>query len=271
MIARSETEAPIATSAAVSATGSRTTRWLGFACLVGLAVLLVLAFVLTNPHETQLDSVRLLYVHVPVAIMTYVAFTITAIAGVMVLWKRSTWWDVAAAASAEIGVLFCALMLITGAIWGRPTWNTWWEWGDARIMTSLVLLLIFIGYLAYRRSVPDRESRARRSAVIGIIGASNMVIVNRSVEWWANRTLHQKSTLAEGRMEDLTLFSLMFGMVVFAGILAWMLIHRFRIGWLEYQIETHGLQAAIAERRAQATAGVREAVQMPSMNPGSTQ
>lgn len=264
------TAQPSTDSIVASATGSRTTRWLGLACLVGLAVLILLAFVLTNPHETQLDSVRLLYIHVPVAIMTYVAFSITALAGVMVLWKRSTWWDVVAAASAEIGVLFCALMLITGAIWGRPTWNTWWEWGDARIMTSLVLLLIFVGYLAYRRSVPDRQTRARRSAVIGIIGASNMVIVNRSVEWWANRTLHQKSTLAEGRMEDLTLFSLMFGMVVFGAIFAWLQIHRFRIGWLEHQIETHGLQAAIAERRAQAPSGVHEAVQMPNVQQGPT-
>lgn len=258
------------TVAAASATGSRTTRLLGASSIVGLVVLLVLAFVLTEPHAQQLDSVRLLYIHVPVAIMTYLAFTICAIGGAMVLWKRSVWWDVVAASAAEIGVLFCALMLITGAIWGRPTWNTWWEWGDTRIMSSLVLLLIFIGYLAYRRSVPDRQTRARRSAVIGIIGAANIVIVRQSVEWWANRTLHQQSTLAEGRMEDLTLFSLMFGMVVFAAIFAWLLIHRFRIGWLEYQLETDGLQAAIAERRAQAPAAVQEAVQLPNMRGGAS-
>jgi len=259
---------PDASITATSATGSRTTRLLGLACLTGLTVLLVLAFVLTEPHDTQLDSVRLLYIHVPVVIVTYLAFTICAVGGVMVLYKRSTWWDVVAAASAEIGVLFCALMLATGAIWGRPTWNTWWEWGDTRIMSSVILLLIFIGYLAYRRSVPDRETRARRSAVIGIIGAANIVIVRWSVEWWANRTLHQQSTLAEGRMEDLTLFSLMFGMVLFVAIFAWLLIHRFRIGWLEYQIETEGLQAAIAERRAQAPGAVQEAVQMPKFQGG---
>lgn len=269
MIIASE-ESSVVPAARSTATGSRTTRILGLASFAGLATLLVLAFVLTEPHESQRDSVRLLYVHVPVAIVAYLAFIICAVGGVMVLWKRSTWWDVVAAAAAEIGVLFCALMLITGMIWGRPTWNTWWEWGDTRIMSSLVLLLIFIGYLAYRRSVPDRETRARRSAIIGIIGAANIVIVRESVNWWTNRTLHQQSSLAEGRMEDLTLFSLMFGMVVFGAIFAWLLIHRFRIGWLEHQLETHGLQAAIAERRAQAPSGVQEAVQLPNVNGGST-
>ncbi len=251
-------------------TGSRLTRLLGAVSLLGLAVLLVFAFVLTNPDERvdeasnivtgQSDAVRLLYVHVPVAVVAYAAFTMTAIGCVMVLWKNSTWWDIVASASAEIGVLFCGLTLVTGSIWGRPIWNTWWEWGDVRLMTTMILFLIFVGYLAYRRTMTDSRMRARRSAVVGIIGAINIPIVYKSVEWWENRTLHQQSSLTDGKLEDLTLFALMLGMIVFLVVYTWLMVHRFRIGWLEHQADTAGLASAIAERRAQAPDAIRNAV-----------
>lgn len=255
-------------------TGSRTTQLLGAACLAGIAVLLVFAFVFTEPDERvdeatniitgQQDAVRLLYVHFPSILVAYSAFLLTAVGSVMVLWKRSTWWDITASASAEIGVLFCALTLITGSIWGRPIWNTWWEWGDARIMTTVIMFLIYVGYLAYRRVVIDPAVRAKRSAIIGLIGVVNIPIVNRSVEWWSNRTLHQKSTIAKLQIEDLTLFTLVMGMVVFSAVYVWLMIHRFRIGWLEYQSDTAGLDHALAERRAQATADVEGAITHPS-------
>ncbi len=258
---------------APTGTGSGATRVLGAGVLAGLATLLVLAFVLTDPDERvdsatnivigQFDAVRLLYVHFPVAVVTYTAFTVTAIGCVMVLWKGSTWWDNTAAASAEIGVLFCGLTLVTGSIWGRPIWNTWWEWGDVRLMTTVILFLIFVGYLAYRRTMTDTQVRARRSAVVGLIGAINIPIVYKSVEWWENRTLHQQSTLAELKVEDLTLFTMIFGLVVFLAVYLWLMIHRFRIGWLEHQAETAGLASAIAERRAQAPDAIRNAVTHP--------
>ena len=148
-----------------SGTGSRTTRILGVACLVGVAVLGLFGFVLTEADLVQQDVVRMIYVHVPSAIAGYTGFVITAVASVMVLWKKSMWWDIVAVAGAEIGVLFTGLMLATGVIWGRPTWGTWWEWGDVRIMTALMLFLVYVGYLAYRRVVPSAEVRARRSAI----------------------------------------------------------------------------------------------------------
>lgn len=263
----------VATPPAVSppgGTSSRATRLLGFGVLAGLATLLVLAFVLTNPDERvdettnivtgQSDAVRLLYVHAPVAVVAYTAFMVTAVGGIMVLWKNSTWWDITAAASAEVGVLFCGLTLVTGSIWGRPIWNTWWEWGDVRLMTTMILFLIFVGYLAFRRTIVDTRVRARRSAVVGLIGAINIPIVYKSVEWWENRTLHQQSSLTDGKLEDLTLLSLVFGMVVFLGVYLWLVVHRFRIGWLEHQADTAGLADAIAERRAQAPDAIRNAV-----------
>lgn len=247
-------------------TGSRTTRILGAACLIGVATLLLFGFALTEADLVQQDVVRMIYVHVPSAIAGYVGFVITAIASVMVLWKKSMWWDIVAVAGAEIGLLFTGLMLATGVIWGRPTWNTWWEWGDVRLMTALMLFLVYVGYLAYRRVVPSAEVRARRSAIIALVGVINVPIVNRSVEWWATRTLHQQSSLSDGKLEDLTLFTLAMGFVVFAMIFAWMLIHRFRIGWLEMQADTIGVQTAIAERRAQMQADIDDAVDHPGVS-----
>jgi len=261
---------PGSTLISASGTGSRSTQLLGLASLVGLGVLAILAFVLTEPDnrvdpETNLvvgqgDVVRLLYVHFPVAAATYTALTVTALGSIMVLWKKSAWWDNTAAASAEVGVIFCGLTLATGSIWGRPTWNTWWKWGDVRIMTTTILFLIFVGYLAYRRTMPDSDMRAKRSAVVGIVGGINIPIVYKSVDWWQNRTLHQQSTLRDRSIEDLTLFAMLFGMAVFLAIYVWLVIHRFRIGWLERQVETIGLEAAIAERRAQAPDAIANAV-----------
>jgi len=266
-------------------TGSTATRVLGLASLVGLAVLLVLAFVITDPDQRvfdrgadleplltgQGDAVRLLYVHFPVAMVTYIAFSLNAVGSTAVLWKKSTWWDNTAAAAAEVGVLFCGLTLVTGSIWGRPIWNTWWKWGDVRLMTTTILFLIFVGYLAYRRTMTDSRVRAKRSAVVGLIGAINIPIVYKSVDWWQNRTLHQQSTLRDRSIEDLTLFAMIFGMVVFVAIFAWLMIHRFRIGWLEHQTETVGLEAAIEERRAQTPAAILDAVtdSRPSHETGS--
>lgn len=233
-------------------TGSRTTRMLGLTVLAGIGLLLYLAFVATDPDATQKDAVRLMYIHVPSALVAYFAFTVTAIGSAMVLIKRSVWWDLVAGASAEIGTLAAALTLITGSIWGRPIWNTWWEWGDVRLLTTLVLFMLALGYLAVRRLEGTAEERAKRAAVVGLLLIVNVVIVNRSVEWWNNQTIHQESTIAEAAIEDLKAFTLFFSIVVGLGAYFWMLIHRFRLAWLERQDERFGLDEAITRRRAEA-------------------
>ncbi len=242
------------TDTVVDGTGSRATRILGTLIAVGVPVLLVFAFVLSPPDDTMRDMVRLLYVHVPVAMLSYVAFGLTALGSAAYLWKRSRWWDTTAYAAAEVGVVYCGLTLVTGSIWGRPTWNTWWEWGDVRLVTTLVLFLTFVGYLAFRRVPGDPDVRAKRAAVIGLVAAINIPIVNRSVEWWENRTLHQKSSLTDGKLENLTLFTWFLGTVVLGLIFLWLLIHRFRIAWLEDELDRHGVDLALAERRAEADA-----------------
>ena len=203
--------------AGVTSTGSRTTRVLGSLVLVGIVFHLLLSFVWSDADADQGDLVRILYVHVPVAWYMYVAFAVTAVAGAMYLWKKSIFWDLLAGASAEIGVVFCALALVTGSLWGRHTWGTYWEWTDVRIVTTLVLLLLFVGYLAVRRIPAEPQQRARRAAVLGIVGALNIPIVHFSVEWWANRTLHQKATvkLGDTELDGLMLFTLFVELVVF--------------------------------------------------------
>ena len=244
-----------------SSTSSRTTRALGWLSLLGVAALLVFAFIISpeDARQTadgttigQQDAVRLLYLHVPSAVLSYVAFAITGIGSIVYLIRRSRWWDHVAHASAEIGVVFCGVTLLTGVIWGRPVWNTWWEWGDVRIVTTLLLFLIFVGYLAFR-SVPNEPRRqARNASVLAIIGALNIPIVNRSVEWWENRTLHQQSTLEELKIEDQTLLTLMIGFAVFAVLFLWLLIHRFRVAWLAEEADQHSLDEALRQRRSEA-------------------
>ncbi|MDE0067152.1 MAG: cytochrome c biogenesis protein CcsA [Acidimicrobiaceae bacterium] len=235
-------------------TGSRTTRLLGSAVLVGVLALILLGFFGAPEDDEQADAVRMIFVHVPSAFLTYAALATTALGSVMWLWKRSRWWDVVAHSSAEIGVIFCGLTLFTGSVWGRPTWNTYWDWGDVRLVTTLILFLMLVGYLALRSAGGDENAVATRAAVVGLLAAANVPIINRSVEWWANRTLHQKSSLTDGNLEDLTLFTLVVGIVVWALFFVWAMIHRFRIGWLEHQLQAVDLETALAQRRAEATA-----------------
>ena len=145
------------------------------------------------PFETsQGFPQKIMYLHVPTFIATYLAFFVVFAFSIAYLWKRDLMFDQIAKVSAEVGLIFCALLLVTGAIWGRPTWGTYWVW-DARLTTTLLLFLIFMGYFLLRMSVNDRDKEARLASVLGIIGCLDIPIIHKSVEWW--RTLHQPSTL----------------------------------------------------------------------------
>ncbi|MCX7620876.1 MAG: cytochrome c biogenesis protein CcsA [Acidimicrobiales bacterium] len=243
-----------AATGAPRGTGSTTTRVLGLTALVGVGVLVGLGLFWSPPEEVQGDLARIMYVHVPSASLAYLSCFVTAAGSVMYLWKRSEWWDTLAYASAEIGALFMAFACITGSIWARPTWGTFWVWDDARLVTSAMLLLLLLGYLALRKVPGDPDVRAKRSAWLGVLLPINVVLVRQSVEWW--RTLHQKATLQPlgggAKIEDLMLFSLFVGFVVLTLVWVWLLIHRFRLAWLERRVEERELSVAIDERRAEA-------------------
>lgn len=146
--------------------------------------------VTTSPAEGDMGHLqKIMYVHVPAAWMTFLAFFVVLVFSVRYLWRRRENDDLIAASAAEVGAMFNGLTLMLGMIWGRPTWGVWWAW-DARLTSTLVLFLIFIGYLAMRGFVDEPQQKARWSAAVGIIGAINVPIVYMSVTWW--RTLHQQ-------------------------------------------------------------------------------
>ena len=243
-------------AASPSGTRSRLTFWLGTVTLCGIAGVAALGLLAVPADDVQGDAVRIIFVHVPSAIGAYAAFGLTAVGSALWLWRRSTWWDIAAHAGAEVGVLLCGLTLVTGMLWGRPTWGTYWEWGDVRLVTTLILFLLMVGYLSLRSLGGDPASVSTRAAIMGLIGAVNLPIVNQSVNWWANRTLHQRSSIAEGKLEGLTLFTLFAALVVAGMAIVWMVIHRFRIGWLERELQAREMEEAMAVRRAEAAAAV---------------
>ncbi|MBF0278899.1 MAG: cytochrome c biogenesis protein CcsA [SAR324 cluster bacterium] len=146
-----------------------------------------------TPIETEMGfSQKIMYLHVPTVIVTYLAFFVVFAFSIAYLWKRDMMFDQVAKSSAEVGLIFCGLVLVTGAIWGKPTWGTYWVW-DARLTTTLLLFLIFAGYFLLRAFATDREREARLASVLGIIGFLDIPIIHKSVEWW--RTLHQPTTL----------------------------------------------------------------------------
>jgi len=166
--------------------------FLEWGSILGLSGCGLWIFLILPIETSQGFPQKIMYLHVPTFIATYLAFFIVFAFSIAYLWKRDLMFDQIAKASAEIGLIFCALLLVTGAIWGRPTWGTYWVW-DARLTTTLLLFLIFMGYFLLRMSVNDRDKEARLASVLGIIGCLDIPIIHKSVEWW--RTLHQPSTL----------------------------------------------------------------------------
>jgi len=238
---------------ALTSTGSAVTRVLGALVLAGTALVVWLSFVATPPDRVQGESVRLLYSHVPSVTVAYVACLITFVASGMWLWKRTEWWDLVGSSAAEIGAVFTAVTLLSGMVWGQATWGTAWEW-DPRLTSTLFLFLLLVGYQALRAASPDRSARARRSAVVGLLLVPNIIVVNRSVQWW--RSLHQDATLfrtdLDFRIEGLMLFTWMFATAVGMVFLAWLMIHRFRVGYLANRVEERRLGDALEARRAEA-------------------
>jgi heme exporter protein C len=238
-------------------TGSRMTRVLGVGGLALSVTVAVLGLWVTPPDVVQGDLVRLIYVHPAVSTWALAAFGMTALASLLYLipTTRRRGWDLLAGSSAEVGVVFCALSLASGSIWGRAAWGVWWTW-DARLTLTALLLALFLGYLALRRTSGPSEVRARRSAIAGVLFAVVVPIDHYATEWW--RTLHQGDTLFRGKPlihgEQLATMLLSFLAVGLVG--AWLLVHRFRLEQLEERLETEGLEQALAARRAEGAVSV---------------
>ena len=182
---------------------------------------------LSPPDYLQGESVRILYVHVPAAWLGMGGWTAIAIAGLAQLVWRHPLAGVAARAIALPGALFTAICLITGSIWGRPTWGTWWEW-DGRMTSMLVLLFLYMGYIALANAGDDRTSISRATAIFGVVGAINIPIINRSVVWW--NTLHQgpSITLRGSTISPELLWPLGFTLIGFSCLFGAIVLMRMR-------------------------------------------
>jgi heme exporter protein C len=235
--------------------GSMLTRLLGGTAIIALMILTFLALKVTPPDVVQDDYVRLIYIHPALATMMYAAFALTAAASALYLFPRtrSRFWDLLAGAAAEVGVVFTGLVLITGSIWGRPTWGVWWTW-DARLTSTALLFVLFLGYLALRRVPSDTSTAAKRSAIAALVAMVDVPIVHFSVEWW--RTLHQKATLQPGdvTIHGSQLFTMLLSFPTMGLVLAWLVIQRFRMERALDDYESVALDLALEERRAEGEA-----------------
>lgn len=175
------------------ATGKWITPALGYLSLALLAAAFYFTFT-AAPDVLQGYLTRILPIHVGASWLAYIAFGFTAVFGLTYLISRRAHWDRLSASSAEIGIVFIVLSLFSGALWGRPTWGAYWVWGDARLTTTALMMMVYIGMLTVRGMLEDTGRRARVSAVIAVVASVGVPINYMSVYWW--NTLHQTPSLS---------------------------------------------------------------------------
>ncbi|HEX7101961.1 MAG TPA: cytochrome c biogenesis protein CcsA [Nitrolancea sp.] len=222
--------------------------WLGLLTAITMAIGMYLGLVWAPTDAIQGNDQRIFYIHVPMAWVAFLAFGVVFLAGIMYLWKRALVWDQIARSSAEIGLVFTTLVLVSGSFWGRPIWGTWWTW-DARLTTTLLLWFIFLGYFMIRAYAGDRGRAATYSAVIGILGFCDVPIIYESVNWW--RTLHPQSVIniTSAHMPGQMVLALMVCLLAFTLFYGYLMIQKFGIERMKDQLIDY--QYALSEREAE--------------------
>ena len=173
--------------------GGRLQPWFALAALILLGWGMVWGLAFAPADYQQGNSFRIMYVHVPAAILGQSIFVSMAVAGAIgIIWKMKVAFMVARSCIA-IGATFTAIALLTGAIWGKPTWGTYWVW-DARLTSTLVLLFLYAGVMALNQAISERQTAGKATAILAIVGTINIPIIKYSVEWW--NTLHQSSSFS---------------------------------------------------------------------------
>lgn len=202
-------------------------RWMALAALIlDLAMIVFYA-----PTERLQGNVqRIFYLHVSLALNAFLAFFVVFVGSIVYLWKRNLRWDRWAHAAAEVGVVYTTLVLVTGSLWARPIWGTWWTW-DARLTTTLILWLIGVAYLLVRAYATDPGRAARSAAVLGIIGFLDVPIIRQSVVWW--RTLHPGPTIVQESgsigLPPTMLVTLIVSLLSFGLLFLYLLVERVRL------------------------------------------
>jgi len=206
--------------------------------LLGLWVGLIWA-----PPDRDMGNVqRIMYVHFPSWVGTGAAFLTAFVASFLYLARRNPRFDYWAHAGVEAGLVFNAVGLITGSIWGRPTWGIWWTW-DPRLTTTAIMFITFAGYLALRAYIEDPDARARVAAVVAIVAFINVPVVYMSVKWW--RTLHQVQS-SPMTVDPRMVVALRLMMLAFLLIAGWMMARRQEIAGLQGDAERRGWEVEVA-------------------------
>lgn len=220
---------------------------LGMLALAFIVIGLYFGLVKAPPDANQGDVQRIMYLHIPSIIAAYVCYFIVFVSSCLYLWKREKRDDILAYSAAEVAVVFTALTIVEGSIWGRPTWGVWWTW-DARLTLTAILLIIFAGYLMLRSLIEDEERAAVAGAVLAIIGALDIPLIHMAVYWW--RTLHQPPSLM--RPDKLPwetikwplLLPVLINIVALVLLALYFVSLRFRLGETEEQIKRETMERA---------------------------
>lgn len=236
-----------------------TTPWLGGATLLLFTVGLLWALLVAPPDYQQGESYRIMFIHVPAAWLSLSAYAALAGCGMLVLvWKLKV-AEVLAVAIAPVGAGFTAIALCTGSLWGRPMWGTWWVW-DARLTSELVLLFLYLGWMALDGAIENRRSAARACAVLALVGLVDLPIIKFSVEWWT--TLHQGATIrltGDSGIHPSMLAPLLVMVAAFHAYFAYVALLRARTEWLDREQTQAWAIEVVAERAA------RRSRALPSM------
>lgn len=222
---------------------------LGLVALVSLVLGSVVGLFVVPADALQGEVQRLLYVHVPSAWLAMLSFFIVFLMSLLYLIQRKERWDLIAAAAAEIGVLFTALTLAQGSIWGKPTWGIWWTW-DPRLTTTAIMFIIYVGYLLVRSFAEEPERRARWAAIVGIVGFVNVPIVYLSVTMW--RSIHQPPSTPES-VHWTILLAFLVNLFAFTLVYAYLLVRRYRLAEAERRLEEAAAERRLEEAAARAS------------------
>jgi heme exporter protein C len=221
--------------------------YLGWIALILTVIGLYWGLLRAPPDAYQGDAQRIMYLHIPSILTAYLSFFLVFVGSCLYLWKREKRDDILAYSAAEIGVLFTALTIIEGSIWGRPTWGVWWTW-DARLTLTAILLLIFVGYLMLRSLIEEESRAASAAAILGIIGFLDIPLIHMSVYWW--RTLHQPPSILRPdkapweNIHPTMLTALAINFAAFILLYFYLLSLRFRLGEMTEAIKTHRMDRA---------------------------
>ena len=172
----------------------RIVPWVGGLCVIVLLAGLYSGLFVAPPDYQQGESYRIMFIHVPSAWMSMFVYMVMAGAGAITLIWRMKIAEIVASASAPLGASFTFLALATGSLWGKPMWGTWWVW-DARLTSELILLFLYLGFMALESAIEDQRTAARATAILALVGAINIPIIHYSVFWW--NTLHQGATVSK--------------------------------------------------------------------------